>query len=171
MIRLGFLTTHPIQYTTPLFRKLAARSDVDLRVYYCHNATPQEQSAAGFGVPFEWDIGLLGGYEHTFLENVAARPATSGFWGMDVPGIGGQIEQDKLDALLINGWHFKGAFQAMFAGRRHRVPILLRSDSHLLTARSRITLAVKSLTYPRFIRRADGFLAAGQLAKNYFLHY
>lgn len=171
MIRLGFLSTHPIQYTTPLFRKLAARRDVDFCVYYCHQASPQEQSAAGFGVPFDWDIGLLGGYEHRFLKNISAKPATSGFWGMDIPEIGSQIAKDKLDALIINGWHFKGAFQGMFACWRQRVPVLLKSDSFLLTARSRSTLAVKRLTYPRFMRRAGGFLAAGQLARDYFVHY
>jgi glycosyltransferase involved in cell wall biosynthesis len=171
MTRLGFLSTHPIQYGTPLFRKLAARPDVNLRVYYCHQASPQEQSAAGFGVTFDWDISLLGGYEHTFLENVAAKPATSGFRGMDVPGIAKQIRNDRLDALVINGWHFKGAFQAMMACWRRRIPFLLRSDSQLLTARTSSMLAAKRLAYPRFIRRAGGCLPAGQLAKEYFLHY
>jgi glycosyltransferase involved in cell wall biosynthesis len=171
MIRLGFLNTHPIQYCTPLFRSLAARPGMDLRVYYCQQATAQEQGAAGFGVNFDWDISLLGGYEHTFLKNVAPKPSTSGFRGMDVPGIADQISHDKLDALVINGWHFKGAFQAMIAAWRQGLPVLLRSDSHLRTARSLSTLVVKKLAYPRFIRRAQGFLAAGSLAKDYFLHY
>jgi glycosyltransferase involved in cell wall biosynthesis len=171
MIRLGFLNTHPIQYYTPLFRKLAARQDVDLHVYYCQQASAQEQSAAGFGVAFDWDISLLGGYDHTFLKNASPRPSTAGFWGMDVPDIGEKIERDKLDALVINGWHFKAAFQALLAGWRRRVPVLLRSDSHLLTARSSSTRVVKRLAYPRFIRRAEGFLAAGSLARDYFIHY
>jgi glycosyltransferase involved in cell wall biosynthesis len=171
MTRFGFLSTHPIQYTTPLFRKLAARPDVDLRVYYCHQSSPREQAAAGFGVAFNWDISLLGGYEHTFLRNVASKPASSGFRGMDVPGIAKQISNDRLDALVINGWHFKGAFQAMIACWRQGVPFLLRSDSHLLTARSSSMLAMKKLAYPPFIRRAGGYLPAGQLAKKYFLHY
>lgn len=169
--KLGFVLTHPIQYFTPLFRKLAALPGIDLRVYYCHRASPREQSAAGFGVPFDWDVSLFGGYEHSFLENVASQPSTSGFWGMDVPGIKNKVSRDKLDALIINGWHFKGAFQAMIAGWRHDVPVLLKSDSQLLTERSPLTLAAKKLAYPRFMRRVDGFLAAGQLAKDYFLHY
>ncbi len=171
MIRLGFLNTHPIQYCTPLFRKLAARQDVELHVYYCHQASPQEQAAAGFGVSFDWDVSLLGGYEHAFLQNRASKPSTSGFWGMDVPGIAEQIRKDKVDALVINGWHFKGAFQAMLAAWRQRVPVLLKSDSQLLTERSSSTLAVKGLAYPRFFRRADGFMAAGKSARDYFLHY
>jgi glycosyltransferase involved in cell wall biosynthesis len=169
--RLGFLSTHPIQYYTPLFRAVAARPDVDLRVYYCRDSSPAEQSAAGFGVPFEWDISLLGGYTHTFLENVASKPSTSSFLGMDIPGIATQISADKLDALIINGWHFKGAFQAMRACWRQRIPALLRSDSHLLTSRSSLTLAVKRFAYPLFIRRAAGCLAVGKVAKEYFLHY
>src|SRR4051812_17116210 len=103
LLRLGFLSTHPIQYLTPLFRALAERPDLDLRVYYCRQSVPAEQSAAGFGVEFDWDVSLLGGYHHTFLENVAAKPSTSGFRGMDIPGIASRIADDGLDALVING--------------------------------------------------------------------
>jgi glycosyltransferase involved in cell wall biosynthesis len=170
-MRVGFLHTHPVQYCTPLFREMAARSEVDIQVYYCHQATPQEQSAAGFGVAFDWDTSLLGGYRHTFLNNVAAKPQIAGFWGMDVPDMGSQIASDKVDALVIHGWHYKAAWQAMAACKRQRIPFLLRSDSQLGTQRSQSTLLIKRLTYPRFIRRADGCLPTGHLSREYFLYY
>jgi len=170
-LKLGILITHPIQYYTPLFRELAARTDVDLHVFYCGHATPDEQSAAGFGVAFDWDVPLLDGYKSTFLKNVAARPSTTSFWGMDVPEIANWIGGGRFDALLINGWNFKGAWQAMAACWRQGTPILLRSDSHLLTSRSPLKSMAKRLAYPRFLRRADGCVATGQLARQYFLHY
>jgi len=170
-MRLGFLNTHPIQYCTPLFRELAKRPDVELKVYYCHDASHTEHSQAGFGVEFQWDISLFGGYDHTFLENVASKPSISGFWGLDVPAIGRQVDEDKLDALIVNGWHYKAAFQAMLAGWKRRLPILLRSDSQLGTSRATSILAAKRIAYPRFIKRAAGFLAAGTLAKEYLRHY
>ena len=67
--RLGVLASHPIQYQAPLFRELARQ--LDLTVYYAHRQTPEAQALAGFGVPFDWDVDLLAGYEHRFLDNVA----------------------------------------------------------------------------------------------------
>ena len=68
---LAILSTHPIQYHAPWFRGLAARPDLDVHVYFCHKATPQEQARAGFGVEFDWDVDLLAGYPHSFLKNIA----------------------------------------------------------------------------------------------------
>jgi glycosyltransferase involved in cell wall biosynthesis len=172
-VKLGMLVTHPIQYYAPLFRELASRTDCELLVFYCHYATREEQANAGFGVPFDWDVTLLDGYPYTFLKNVAAKPTTAGFWGLDVPEIADRISPraSALDALVIYGWHYKAAWQAMRACRRHGISVLLRSDSHLLNKRPRLISAGKRLVYPLFIRRADACLPAGQLAKQYFLYY
>ena len=72
LVRIGLLASHPIQYHAPLFRELAQRCD--LTVYFAHRQTPEGQAAAGFGLPFEWDIDLLSGYRHRFLHNNAKSP-------------------------------------------------------------------------------------------------
>ncbi len=84
-IRLGILASHPIKYQAPLFRELARH--VDLTVYFAYSQTAAGQAAARFSVAFEWDVDLLGGYEHRFLRNRAKNPSTDHYAGCDTPEI------------------------------------------------------------------------------------
>lgn len=169
--RLAVLTTHPIQYHTPWFRALAAHPQVQLEVLYCHRATPREQAAAGFGFEFDWDVSLLDGYPHRFLKNVAVEPTINTFYGLDTPEIKRVIEQENFDAVLINGWHYKSAWQAMRVCWNTGTPVMVRSDSHLRTVRSNAKQMAKWPLYRWFIPKLDACLPVGQWSRDYFLHY
>jgi glycosyltransferase involved in cell wall biosynthesis len=169
--KLGIVTSHPIQYHAHWFRELAKQPAIDLEIFYCHRATPQEQAAAGFGVEFDWDVSLLDGYHHRFLDNIAAHPRVSGFNGLDTPEIKSVISEERFDAVIINGWHYKSAWQAIRACWRTGTPVMVRSDSHLHTERHPVRLAVKWPFYRWFIPKLDACLATGQWSKEYFLHY
>jgi glycosyltransferase involved in cell wall biosynthesis len=169
--RLAILSTHPIQYHSAWFRTLAAQPDLNVHVYYCHKATPQEQSHAGFGVEFDWDVPLLVGYPHSFLRNVANPPGHGRFAGFDTPEIKDIIRRREYDAVLVNGWHYKSAWQAIWACWRSGVKVLVRGDSHLHTPRSIPKKMAKSLFYCHFIPRFDACLSVGQWSREYFLHY
>jgi glycosyltransferase involved in cell wall biosynthesis len=170
-MRLAILSTHPIQYHAEWFRALAAYPGLHTHVYYCHQATPQEQARAGFGVEFDWDVPLLEGYPYTFLKNVADSPGHGSFSGFDTPEIKGIIRRREYDAVLANGWHYKSAWQAIWACWTSKVKVMVRGDSHLHTPRGIAKRAVKSFTYRRFIPRFDACLAAGRWSREYFLHY
>jgi glycosyltransferase involved in cell wall biosynthesis len=170
-MRLAFLSTHPIQYHSAWFRALAACPGLDLCVYYCHRATPSEQAGAGFGVEFDWDVPLLEGYPYTFLKNVADLPGHGRFGGFDTPEIKEIIQRREYDAMLVNGWHYKSAWQAIWACWKSKVKVMVRGDSHLHTPRGIAKRAVKSLTYRRFVPHFDACLAAGRWSREYFLHY
>jgi glycosyltransferase involved in cell wall biosynthesis len=169
--KLAVISTHPIQYHSAWFRALASRAGLDLHVYYCHEATPQEQASAGFGVEFVWDVPLLDGYPYSFLKNVAHSPGLGRFGGLDTPEIKGIIQRHECDAMLVNGWHYKSAWQAIWACWKSKVKVMVRGDSHLHTSRGIAKRAIKSLTYRRFIPRFDACLAAGKWSREYFLHY
>jgi len=170
-MRLAVVSTHPIQYHSAWFRALAAYPGLNTHVYYCHQATPREQAEAGFGVEFAWDVPLLEGYPHTFLKNVAASPGHGEFGGFDIPEIKEIIRRREHDVVLVNGWHYKGAWQAIRACWQWKVKVMVRGDSHLHTPRSIAKRALKAFTYRRFIPRFDACLAAGQWSREYFLHY
>lgn len=169
--RLAILTTHPIQYHAPWFRGLAAHPDIDLKVLFCHRATPGEQAAAGFGVEFEWDTSLLEGYPHRFLQSVARRPGIGGFGGLDTPEIKDIIARGRFDAVMINGWHYKSAWQAMRACWKTKTPVMVRSDSHLHTERPLAKRIAKRPFYSWFIPKLDACLPVGKWSSDYFLHY
>ncbi|HKO60327.1 MAG TPA: glycosyltransferase family 4 protein [Pyrinomonadaceae bacterium] len=165
------MTTHPIQYHAPWFRELAAHPQVDLDVLYCHNATPGEQAGAGFGVEFNWDVSLLSDYQYRFLENTAPNPTVHNFQGMDTPGVRKIIAEEKFDAVIVNGWHYKSAWQTMRACWKTQTPVMMRSDSHLRTERSSAKQIAKWPLYRWFIPKLDACLPVGQWSRDYFLHY
>jgi glycosyltransferase involved in cell wall biosynthesis len=169
--RLAIVTTHPIQYHAPWFRALARHPEIDLEVFYCHQATPQDQAKAGFGFEFEWDVSLLDGYTHHFLKNISSRPRVNGFFGLDTPEMKEIIERDSFDAVLINGWHYKSAWQAMRACWKTKTSVMVRSDSHMHTNRSIAKAIAKWPLYRWFIPKLDACLPVGQWSREYFLHY
>jgi glycosyltransferase involved in cell wall biosynthesis len=169
--RLAFLSSHPIQYHAGWFRAMALDPSLDLQVLYCRNAGPGEQAGAGFGVPFAWDVPLLEGYAHRFLRNVSSRPGIGRFGGLDTPELETLIRQERFDAVVVNGWHYKSAWQGIRACWRSHVPVLVRSDSHLRTARHPIKTLLKAAPYRWFIPRLNGCLAVGRWSSDYFLHY
>jgi len=169
--RLAILTTHPIQYHAPWFRALASNAELDLEVLYCHKVTAREQAAAGFGVEFDWDVPLFDGYPHRFLKNVAKHPSLTDFRGLDNPEINKIIENGRYDAVMVSGWHYKSAWQAMRACWKTKTPVMARSDSHLHTKRSTAKRAAKWPFYRSFIPQLDACLAVGKWSRDYFLHF
>jgi len=133
--RLGILTTHPIQYQVPWFRRLAELPEIDLTVFYCHLPDALEQGN-GFGVAFEWDIPLLDGYRYEVLPNVSRRPSVTEFSGCNTPEIAGRIRRGRFDAMIVNGWVARSCLQALWACRRFGVPCIVRGEANVLRPRA-----------------------------------
>jgi glycosyltransferase involved in cell wall biosynthesis len=169
--RIAIVTTHPIQYQAPWFRALATRADLEVEVFFCHQATAEEQSAAGFGVRFDWDLPLLEGYSHSFLKNVAGRPTIGEFSGLDTPEIKSIIRRERFEAVIVNGWHFKSAWQTFRACWQTRTPVMARGDSTLYNQRDPLKKILKWPYYRWFIPKLDACLAVGKWSREYYLHY
>ena len=168
-MRLGVLASHPIQNHAPLFRELARRCD--LKVYFAHRQTPEGQAAAGFGVPFDWDVDLLDGYDNAFLSNRASRPSSSRFLGCNTPDIADHVRGSGFDAFVVSGWNLLSYWQAVWACRRAGVPVLIRGDSQLSTQRKAVLRLAKNALYPWLLGWFDGFLYVGQRNKDYLRRY
>src|SRR6266404_3034477 len=169
--KLAVVTTHPIQYHSQWFRALGEHPQMDLDVLYCHQATPGEQAKAGFGVEFDWDVPLLDGYQYRFLKNISSKPSVGSFRSMDTPEVRDLIIEDRYDAVLVNGWHYKSAWQAIRTCWKRGLPVMVRGDSHLRTERHPLKTAVKELPYRYFINKFDACLAAGKWSTEYFIRY
>ena len=99
-IRLAVISSHPIQYYTPLFRVLSNR--LELKVFYTHLATSSDHAQAGFGACFKWDIDLLSGYEHEFLRNASRSPGLDRFAGVGTPEIGARLRAGCFSAITAS---------------------------------------------------------------------
>src|SRR5580765_5818095 len=150
MHRLALVTSLPIQYQVPWFRALAQVTD--LEVFYCHRQNSEDQAAAGFDVPFQWDIPLFDGYAYSFLQNVAARPDVSSFSGCDTPEVADRLRAGRFDACLVSGWYLKSYLQAIWACKHAGIPVLTRGYSQLGTPRSKLFTVAKYLPYRWLLR-------------------
>src|SRR5437870_109513 len=103
--RLAVVATHPIQYYAPLFRTLAARRRLELRVFYgWQGASSAAAYDAGFGRPIRWDVPLLDGYDYVFVPNDSNEPGTERFQGIDGKSLISTIQDWAPTSVLIYGW-------------------------------------------------------------------
>jgi glycosyltransferase involved in cell wall biosynthesis len=166
MVRLAILSTHPIQYNAPAFRELAARPELDVRVFYEWKG-PGNDGDPEFGRTVNWDIPLLDGYSFSFVENVSKSPGTHHFRGIDNPGIVREIAEWKPDAILVYGWSFLSHLRVLrfFHGK---VPILFRGDSTLLEDVPGFRSLIRRRFLTQVYRYVDIALFAGVNNRVYF---
>lgn len=161
--RIGFLTTHPIQYQVPVFRCLADHPDLDFTVYYCQLPDARTQGD-GFGTSFTWDVPLLDGYRYEVLRNVARQPSVTSFSGCDTPALTTLIRQGDFDAFVVNGWLVKSCLQAIWACRRARVPCIVRGEANTLRPRP----WWKHLIHRKLLQQFSAFLYIGQANARFY---
>ena len=163
------VASHPIQYYSAWYRGLSQACR--LKVLYCHRQSAAGQAAAGFGVEFDWDVDLAGGFESEYLVNVAKRPSTDYFRGCDTPEIGSVLDWEAPAAVIVMGWYLKAYIQAILAARRRGIPVLVRGDSQLGMSDSLFRRTIKRAVYPVFFRRVDAFLVVGSRFRQYLQFY
>lgn len=162
--KLGVLTTHPIQYQAPLFRALAKEPCLDLTVLYCMIPDAVQQGV-GFGVPFRWDIPLLGGYRHIVLGNDSRKPSPSSFRGCDTPGIRKAIQSEGFDVVLALGWQVMSYLQLLVACRRLGVPCMVRGESNDVLERP----VWKRLIHRMLLLQYGAMLYIGESNRRFYL--
>lgn len=169
MKKIGILASHPIQYQAPLFRELTRH--VEVKVFFACSARPEDQTKSGYQAQFKWDIDLLEGYDHRFLENKSPTPTVLRFWGCNTPEIGQIIAEGKFDIFIVMGWHIFSDWQAVLACKKQGVPILVRGDGQLMGNRSYFKKLLKFFSYPILFRQFDGFLSVGTRFQEYLTNY
>lgn len=164
--RLAFIVSHPIQYYVPLYQNLAARGDVEIKVFFTWHAASEAVVDRGFQQPVAWDIPLTQGYDHELVANPARDPGTHHFWGLRNPSLVRRVLAWKPNAVHVTGWAWASHLAALYAFHRLRVPILFRGDSHLLDGRQNwpIKKAVLSMIYSW----PDAFLVTGKANWYYY---
>jgi glycosyltransferase involved in cell wall biosynthesis len=130
--RIAFVVSHPIQYLVPLYRRLANRDDVEVKVFFTWHAGQHAVDDPGFGQPIEWDIPLTEGYAFEQVPNIASDPGTQKFLGLRNPTLLDRVMSWRPDAVHVNGWAWLSHLQLLHALRRRGVPTLFFGDSHLL---------------------------------------
>lgn len=132
MRKLAIISTHPIQYNSPLFKELTERKNIKIKVFYTWGITSiGEKFDNDFGRKVEWDIPLLDGYDYQFLNNISIDKGSHSFFGIINTDLKRSINNFNPDTVLIYGWSF---FSHLLTIKRFygKYKIIFRGDSTLL---------------------------------------
>lgn len=167
-LKLAIVISHPIQYYSPWFRHLAARSELVLKVFYLWDFGVKETTDEKFGTTFSWDIPLLDGYDYEILENVSKDPGTHHYRGLDNPNAEKALLEWTPDAILLFGYNYATHLRLILSRRLRKIPMIFRGDSHNLFPvagwKQALARKLRSIIFKRF----DGILSVGQANEEYF---
>jgi glycosyltransferase involved in cell wall biosynthesis len=166
--RLAIVSTHPIQYYSPVFRALTETGKLELRVFYTWSQAAEEKVFdSGFGTVVKWDIPLYDGYDYQFVPNVAKRPGLDHFQGLNTPTLAQEIEAWKADAVLIYTWNSLSHLRALryFKGK---LPVFFRGDSTLLDERPWWRTLLRRTFLSWVYSHVDVAIAVGSNNRDYF---
>ncbi|MDO8704743.1 MAG: glycosyltransferase family 4 protein, partial [Sulfuricaulis sp.] len=169
--KIAVITSHPIQYQAPLFRAIARQPDIDLTVFFGsnHGIAPGKVDP-GFGKSFAWDVSLLDGYKHIFLNN--SRPGREvNDWRLDAPDLKSYFKSERYDAVLVFGWSKVLFWQAIWWARKYSIPLIQRGESNLKHAQSWYVKAAKKILFPLLFKQFKAFLAIGRLNAELYRHF
>jgi glycosyltransferase involved in cell wall biosynthesis len=169
--RLAVLQSHPIQYFSPLFRRIAQEPDIDLTVYYCSHQGSQEYRDPGFGTSLKWDVPLLEGYRYKFLPNLRKQDRVAGFFSLVNPAIITELQRERYSALWIHGHSYITYLLAIGAAKLFQIPVLMRCETHLKLHRSSFKRLVRKPVMSLFYRMCDGCLAIGTRNREFYRHH
>ena len=123
-----------------------------------------------FNQQIDWDIPLLDGYNHKFVENTAKDKGSHHFKGIINPTLINKIKNFNPDAILVYGWAYQSHLKALcyFKGK---ISIWFRGDSTLLSDRNKLKKVIRFLFLKWLYKHIDKAFYVGTANKAYFLKY
>jgi glycosyltransferase involved in cell wall biosynthesis len=155
-LRVLAIATHPVQYQVPLFRRMAARGDVELHVAYCTLRGAEAAHDPEFGATVKWDVPLLDGYAWTHVPNRGSGGES--FLGLRNSGLRQLIRDGHFDAVLCYVSYIRATFWiAYFAAKSSGAAFLFGTDTTTLTPLDGRMWKrhVKRVFWPMLFRLAD----------------
>jgi glycosyltransferase involved in cell wall biosynthesis len=167
--RLAIVVSHPIQYAVPLYRRLARRDDVELKVFFTWHDGREAIQDRGFARPVAWDIPLTDGYEFELVPNVSSDAGTHRFRGLRNPDLLERVMSWRPDLVQITGWAWSSHLHLLRALHRRRIDTLFFGDSHLLDGEAAgPRWWLKHALLRRVFSWPAGFLVVGSANRAYY---
>ncbi len=164
------LAAHPVQYQAPIFRRMAARKDLDLHVAYCTLRGAEAAHDPGFAATVKWDVPLLDGYSWVHVPNSGS--GAENFFGLCNWGLWKLIRAGHFDAVLCYASYTRATFWiAYFAAKFSGTAFLFGTDATSLVPRDAHSwkIKLKKLLWPRLFRLADQVIVPSSATRDLML--
>ena len=151
-----FVCGHPVQYMSPLLRRMAQHPRLDISTVYCRLRGAQAGVDPEFGATIQWDIPLLDGYPWVEIPNKGTD--SEGFFGLYNPGLWKFVREGNFDAVFCHTGYIRASFWiTYFASKFSQSAFLFGTDATSLTPRDskKWKRAVKGVFWPLLYRLAS----------------
>jgi glycosyltransferase involved in cell wall biosynthesis len=169
-VRLAAVAAGPVFYQSPLYRQLAADPRVDLTVFFASSGGVRPYDASFGHRAVTWDVDLISGYSHRFLNGADSNEVHGGFFALKRWDIVKEIRQGGFDAVWVHGFSYLTLVLAIFTALSKRIPLLLREEQTLLHERRWPKRWVRTLVLRALFRHVYA-LAIGSNNRAYFRRY
>lgn len=174
-VRVAYLVSHPIQYQTPLLRRIAREADIDLKAIFSSDYSVRQFKDKDFGVELKWDVPLLEGFESEVLPTLRDEGAV-GFASILNYGLLRRLRARKgerpFDVLWVHGYATVTALQGIVIARLLGIPVLLRAESWLKDRpRTALKRWIKRMFFRGLAPLVKGVLPIGTLNAEYWTYY
>jgi len=170
--RVLLVGSHPTQYGSPQFRRMAQHPHLKILAAYCSLQGAEAAVDPDFGVAVQWDIPLLDGYSWVELSNCSPRPGLGRFFGLLNLGLWKLIQRGRFDAVIIfTGYACASFWIAAAAAKFSGTALLFGTDATTLRSRDAQNwkTPVKSVLLPAIFRLSDIAIATSEGTAQ-FLH-
>ena len=148
--------SHPVQYMSPILRRMALHPQLELHVAYCTLRGAEAAHDPEFGTTVQWDVPLMDGYNWVEVPNKGS--GREGFFGLYNPGLWKLIHQGNFDAILCYTGYLRASFWiAYLASKLPRTAFLFGTDTTTLAPLDgrMWKRSVKRILWPALYRLAD----------------
>ena len=155
-----FVCGHPVQYMSPLLRRMAHHPELEISTVYCRLRGATAGVDPEFGAKIQWDIPLLDGYPWIEIPNKGTD--SEGFWGLCNPGLWKFVRAGNFDAVFCLTGYIRASFWiTYFASKLSRSAFIFGTDAATLTPLDRRMWKrrVKRVFWPLLYRLANQVIA------------
>ena len=158
--RLAIVVSHPIQHFVHLYRALAARDDLVVKVFYGSRMGLAAYHDREMAAVIKWAGDMESGYDHEFLPG-AERAERGGFFSMYNHGVGAAVGAFKPDVVMLYGYAQANQLAMLAWCRWHGVPALMAGDGDNVARRGALKARIRAFVLNALLRRVSGFLTVG----------
>ena len=162
-LKVLLVLSHPVQYATPVIRRYAQESGLEVTVAYSSLRGAEASLDPDFRVAVEWDIPLLDGYRWVHPRD-RAGPATRRLLGSWNPGLWDLVRRARFDVVTCYGYRSGSFWIAAVAARASGSKLLWATDAIRLSPRdgglvSRAKTPLKRVLVPAIFATGHGVIA------------
>lgn len=171
-LRVLLVSSHPVQYASPIFRLLANDPRVEIQVAYCSKQGAEPEVDPDFEVAVKWDIDLMSGYPWLCLPNRFGKPSLGSFFGLCNTGIWRLIRRGNFDAVVLyTGYAYATFWMAIAAAKASGTAVLFGTDATSLRPRDRKRwkARVKKVLFPLIFRLANVVIMPSEAGREFML--